>query len=271
MPEEQKDLLADLKSDPEIVFARLHLKSLIVTDKLPPSVEFISSVRKFGILQAILVRPATTVNQKDGMYFVLDGRRRVLAAKIIGLKDVPALIVTDSSVLDGHVMTLEAQSQRSDNPISEYRAIKSLLSEGYTEAGIKDALGVSVDRMHKMLTLDVLDETILAGVQESKIAVTTAMKMAKLSKPYREELAEKFKKEKKLLGRDVAEVKQVIASESAQDVFELLDQQDFSPVPIADGEETDADKASRLLIVNPATEFDKGWNAALVEMLKKEG
>lgn len=86
--------------------------------------ELAASIKADGILQPIMVR------KKDDGYEIVAGERRYQAAKIAGLKEVPALVreVSDEDVFR---LALIENLQRSDlSPIEEARGYKRLLEEG---------------------------------------------------------------------------------------------------------------------------------------------
>ena len=47
---------------------------------------FVGSIRRFGVLQPLLV------TERDGRYHVIAGRRRAAAARLLGLPDVPCIV-----------------------------------------------------------------------------------------------------------------------------------------------------------------------------------
>lgn len=80
------------------------------------------SIRHNGIVQPILVRPAT-----EGHYEIIAGERRFRAAQIVGLTTVPVLIrpATDEQMLE---LALVENIHRSDlNPIERGNAYKNYL------------------------------------------------------------------------------------------------------------------------------------------------
>jgi|CXWL01.1.fsa_nt_gi ParB family chromosome partitioning protein len=86
--------------------------------------ELAASLKEKGILQPIMVRPA-----KDGYFEVVMGERRLRAAKIAGLKTLPALVkdVDDSETL---LLALVENIQRQDlNVIDEAKAFDRLAQE----------------------------------------------------------------------------------------------------------------------------------------------
>src|SRR5258708_12136625 len=87
-----------------------------------PLEELAASIRKQGLMQAILVRPIGS-----NRYEIIAGERRWRAAKIAGLEEVPALVreVPDSSAL---AMALVENIRRENlNPLEEPGAVQRLI------------------------------------------------------------------------------------------------------------------------------------------------
>lgn len=79
--------------------------------------ELAASIKKFGILEPILVRPL------NGKYEIIIGNKRYVAAKMIGLSSVPALIKNvDDEVFKQYRMITKKEQRRSNeqkNDISQ--------------------------------------------------------------------------------------------------------------------------------------------------------
>jgi len=52
-----------------------------------PSPTLMASIRRFGVLQPIVVRPL-----QDGRYMIISGERRYRAAVALGMKEIPAVV-----------------------------------------------------------------------------------------------------------------------------------------------------------------------------------
>ena len=106
------------------------------------------SIRKEGLLQAIIVRP------KDGMYQIVAGERRWQASKIAGLESVPVRIIEmdDEQALR---IALVENLQRSDlNAIEEARGYKDLMARGgLTQAELAAAVSKSRSAVANSLRL----------------------------------------------------------------------------------------------------------------------
>jgi ParB family chromosome partitioning protein len=128
--------------------------------------ELADSIRQHGILQPLLVRELP----EDG-YELIAGERRLRAAQIAGLTEVPVIIHNGSTdTADERLqLSLIENLQRSDlNPVEEARAVRRLLDEfGLTQEGVAERLGkgrVSVANAVRLLGLpDVALNAIEAG------------------------------------------------------------------------------------------------------------
>src|SRR5690554_5227110 len=70
--------------------------------------ELAESIKQFGVLQPILVRPA-----KDGKYEIIAGERRWRASKLAGLDEIPAVTRT-AEELEQLEMAMVENMQRVD-------------------------------------------------------------------------------------------------------------------------------------------------------------
>ena len=85
--------------------------------------ELSDSIKAHGVLQPVLVR------RKDQGYELIAGERRIRAAKLVGLSEIPALIreLTDHEALE---LAIIENVQREDlDPVEEARAYKQLATE----------------------------------------------------------------------------------------------------------------------------------------------
>jgi len=112
--------------------------------------ELADSIRTQGVMQPILVRPLSAV----GQFEVIAGERRLRAAKLAGLKDVPVLV---REVDDEHaaVMALIENIQREDlNPLEEAQGVRRLLDEfSLTHEQAAQAIGRSRSATSNLLRL----------------------------------------------------------------------------------------------------------------------
>ena len=89
--------------------------------------ELAESIKSQGVMQPVLVRPVGA--PADGRYEIIAGERRVRAARLAGLDEVPVLVreVPDQAAA---VMALVENLQREDlNPLEEAQGLQRLIAE----------------------------------------------------------------------------------------------------------------------------------------------
>jgi ParB family chromosome partitioning protein len=134
------------------------------------------SVKEHGVVQPILVR------RKDGRYELVAGERRLRAAEMVGLVQVPA-IVGDFEDRDAMEVALIENLQREDlDPIEEATALQRLRDDfGLTQEELSTKLGKSRPAIANSLRLlslekeirdDVSRGTISAGHARALLAIT---------------------------------------------------------------------------------------------------
>ncbi len=139
------------------------------------------SIREHGVIQPI------TVEQADnGMYILHDGERRLRAAKLAGLDNIPAHVtppLNGTGSRDRLVRAMVANLQRSDlNPIEEALAYQRMMADlGLTMAQISRMMGVSQARVTSRIKLLMLDEPIQAEIINGRIPKDERTTVALLS------------------------------------------------------------------------------------------
>ena len=119
--------------------------------------ELSDSIKQFGIIQPLIVQ------KKEDHYEIIAGERRWRAAKMAGLKEVPAIIksYTDREILE--ISLIENIQRENLNPIDEARAYKKLLTEFHLK-----------------------QDEVAERVSKSRTAVTNSMRLLKLSSKVQE-------------------------------------------------------------------------------------
>jgi ParB family chromosome partitioning protein len=137
-----------------------------------PLEELAASIKANGVLQPIVIRPLPPAELRDGVrYEIVAGERRWQAAKLAGLKDIPA-IVRDLSDREAALAALIENIQREElTSTEEARAFKRLVEEfSLTHQQIAELVGRSrtaVTNLMRLLELppevvDLVDERALA-------------------------------------------------------------------------------------------------------------
>ncbi|WP_238907115.1 MULTISPECIES: ParB/RepB/Spo0J family partition protein [unclassified Clostridium] len=150
--------------------------------------ELSQSIKNHGIIQPLILK------KKDDFYVIIAGERRWRAAKLAGLKEVPAIImdITDRELLE---LSLIENIQREDlNPIEEGKAFKKLLEDfNLTQESLSETLSksrTSITNTMRLLNLDdrvqdyIIDGVIseghgrtLLGIKEKDIQYELAQKV----------------------------------------------------------------------------------------------
>ncbi len=145
--------------------------------------ELVASIREKGIIQPLIVTPL-----EDG-YELIAGERRLEAAKVAGLKEVPVIVKREIGETERLEMALIENIQRQDlSPIEEAEAYYRLISEfGLTQEEVAKRVGKDRATIANILRLRKLPSTIKEDLREGRISVGHAK--ALLNLPLEQQLA----------------------------------------------------------------------------------
>ena len=155
--------------------------------------DMVASVREHGILNPVIVQ------EIDGGYEMLSGHNRMNAAKLVGLKEIPAIVKTDLSEEEAYVYVIDTnlmQRSFSDLLISEKAAVlKARYEKGSCQGKRNDILkeiakleGKALDDTtcghgdHKLKTRD----SIGKEYELSGSSVGRLLKLNDLIKPFKD-------------------------------------------------------------------------------------
>ena len=145
------------------------------------------SIKANGVLAPVLVRP-----KRDGPahYELIAGERRWRAAKLAGLRTIPAL-VRDAKDGQAIELALLENLQRADlNPIEEAAGYRQLVAEyDFTQEMLAQRLGKSRPAVANALRLLTLPDSVQAFVRDGKLSGGNARALAALPGPKAERLA----------------------------------------------------------------------------------
>ncbi|MDJ0988893.1 MAG: ParB/RepB/Spo0J family partition protein [Desulfobacterales bacterium] len=138
--------------------------------------ELAASIKAQGIIQPLLVRKDATG------YELVAGERRLRAAKMIGLTEVPVVVkdLSDAEMLE---VSIVENIQREDfNPIEEADAYHRLISEfGLTQDQAATRVGKSRSAVANILRLRQLEASIKQSIAEGAISMGHARALLGLS------------------------------------------------------------------------------------------
>ncbi|MDR0904929.1 MAG: ParB/RepB/Spo0J family partition protein [Oscillospiraceae bacterium] len=153
-----------------------------------PLEELAASIREHGIVSPLTVRPMA-----DGFYQIIAGERRWRAARLAGLSEVPARIlsVDDRAAME---LSLIENLQREDlNPIEEALGYQSLQRDfDLTQEEIAARMGKSRPVVANALRLLTLPQELMELVQAGELSTGSARALATIG--YKEDMIAAAKK-----------------------------------------------------------------------------
>lgn len=124
------------------------------------------SIRTHGVIQPIIVK-----DNNNGFYTIVAGERRWRAARIAGLKEIPAIIRTYDQLSTMEIALIENLQREDLNPIEEALGYKSLLEEfSLTQEKISDRVGKSRSAVANAMRLLTLPESIQALLRNKQLS-----------------------------------------------------------------------------------------------------
>jgi len=135
--------------------------------------ELKASIRKAGLLQPVVVRPApSATGGGNGAFELIAGERRLRACQALGWEKIPAVKreVDDRTVL---TLALVENLQRDDlSPVDEARGYERLIAEfSLTQQDVADAVGRDRSTVANALRLLKLPAVVLALLHEARLSV----------------------------------------------------------------------------------------------------
>ncbi|OHA25034.1 MAG: hypothetical protein A3D52_00645 [Candidatus Taylorbacteria bacterium RIFCSPHIGHO2_02_FULL_44_36] len=133
------------------------------------------SIRMYGVLQPLVVTRRESLKDDGGLavdYELISGERRLRAAKVAGVREVPVIIRNDSNDARTKLeMAIIENLQREDlNPIDRARAFKRLVEEfGFKHHQIGVKVGKSREYVSNSLRILALPAEMLQALSEGKI------------------------------------------------------------------------------------------------------
>jgi ParB family chromosome partitioning protein len=127
--------------------------------------ELVVSIREFGVLQPIVVRPRPGAAEGEAQYELIMGERRFRASKAAGLERIPAVVkdTADEAMLRDALLENIHRAQL--NPLEEASAYKQLLEDfGITQEQLAERIGRSRPQIANTIRLLRLPEAIQSKV-----------------------------------------------------------------------------------------------------------
>jgi len=149
------------------------------------------SIRAQGVVQPIVVRALNgTAPGAAPQYEIVAGERRWRAARLVGLRNIPAVVrsMDDRAAM---AVALVENIQRADlNPLEEADAMNRLIQEcGLTHEECAQAVGRKRTSISNLLRLRELEDEVQQQVRESKLSFGHARALLGVQGPRRVSLA----------------------------------------------------------------------------------
>ncbi|OHB11060.1 MAG: hypothetical protein A3J09_00615 [Candidatus Zambryskibacteria bacterium RIFCSPLOWO2_02_FULL_51_21] len=193
------------------------------------------SIRQYGVLQALVVTRKEVEKPEGGLateYELVAGERRLRAARLAGLVQVPALIRTgeESDLMKLELAIIENIQREDLSPVDRARAFKRLVEEfKFTHLDVGKKVGKSREYVSNTMRILMLPEHILSALSEGKITEGhTRPLMMLIDRPQEQETLFKEIIFKKLNVREAEGIARNIAVEKARKLIdhELIEIED---------------------------------------------
>ena len=127
------------------------------------------SIREHGVIQPIAVREIGALSEN---YEIIAGERRWRAAKMAGLDEIPAIVLTGDDLKIAEISLIENIQRQDLNPIEEALAYKALIERfGLKQEEVARQVGKSRSAVANMLRLLELPDEVLIMVQDGKLSM----------------------------------------------------------------------------------------------------
>ena len=169
-PEKEKKEELKVVEIPKEIYIKI---SLIEPNREQPRKEFdkeqleelAESIRQYGVLQPIMVQ------KKGDMYEIIAGERRWRAAKMAGLKEIPAIIREYDKQKKMEISLIENVQRADLNPIEEAAAYRQLIEEfGLKQEEIAERVAKNRATITNSLRLLKLDQRVQELLIQGKIS-----------------------------------------------------------------------------------------------------
>jgi len=152
---------------PRQVFEREHIESLA------------ASIEAHGVLSPLVVR------KQEGRYILIAGERRLRAAGLAGLEEVPVVVRDAADPSQQLEVALVENLQRQDlDPIEAARGFQRLIEEyGYTQEQVAKAVSKNRSTIANLIRLLRLPDFVLDTLREGRISAGHARALLPLTEP----------------------------------------------------------------------------------------
>lgn len=143
--------------------------------------ELAESLKEYGVLQPLVVRMMD--RQYGPVYELVAGERRLRAAKMAGLTEVPCRVVSLTAKQAAEVQLLENLQRADLNAMEEAQALKDLIAaHGYTQEALAKKLGKSQPWVASRVKMLELPDSVQRGITRGIVNVSAAEVLSRYAK-----------------------------------------------------------------------------------------
>ncbi len=192
-------------------------ESFIPVDELPSDLTkaptwLIEDVKLKGVISSIIV-----ADHGDDGYVVVDGRRRLAAARAAGLQTIPARVFDGEEI--GEVvpeLAVSLNALRATNWVTSYESVYKLAMSGLDIETIGQRTALTVPTVKSLLAITTAHPTVLKAMHNGAIRYSVVRMLAKCSREMQEKLV-----------NDVLFVKGTITAKDVSAIWPDLKQGEF--------------------------------------------
>lgn len=142
--------------------------------------ELAASITEFGVLQPLLVREDSALDDGRARYIIIAGGRRRAAAESAGLTTLPVVIRDEDAARVRLLQLVENIQRRALAPLDEARAYEEIIdAEGISAEALGQRLHISGQHVRERLRL-LEDQAFADAVQRREISATVARDIMRL-------------------------------------------------------------------------------------------
>lgn len=180
------------------------------------------SIQALGMVTAIQVEELKSGG--NYRYRVIDGRRRLDAAKKNGVTEIPAVVLPNGGGLTYDALAAGANLARAFAPLDEAAHIETLINRGgFTPEAIAKELGLPLGTIKARLKLINLPQELRDAVDAKRVSPSVAAAAANLTPAQQQKAIQTLKQKNTLTRDDITSIrladKQALL-ESVQAIFE---------------------------------------------------
>lgn len=154
-----------------------------------------ASIKEIGLINPITVRVGSWNNEFP--YTIIAGRRRLEAVKILGLKEIEAVVYAEDELIPDEEIALAENINRLDmHPVDEGLNFRQLVREGKTIDELSKTFDRSPAHIYQRMKLVELTDNMKEFFKEGGLNIVQAARIASLPDEVQEKIYDEISKDK---------------------------------------------------------------------------